>query len=160
MNYTVHGVAKSWTRLSNFQFISGDLSCSFGWAHVFFFHCIPRFTLYWDLSIKKQTNKQKKTATSPGAYGLVSYEERIVALKKRCVTWELWVKFYLGQYEDSSLQESTSDSSEKQLQRGRGKGQHICDFGEVGVHAIKHIFFVESFCWSREASASHEKWSF
>ena len=77
-----------------------------------------------------------------------------------CVMWELWVKFYLGQYEDSSLWDSTSDSSENQLQRGRGKGQHICGFGEGGVHAIKHRFFVESFCWSREASASHKKWSF
>ena len=24
-------------------------------------------------------------------------------------------------------------------------GQYICDFGEVGVHAIKHIFFAEGF---------------
>jgi len=29
--------------------------------------------------------------------------------------------------------------------------------GKVGVHAIKHIFFVESFCWSHEAFASHKK---
>ena len=39
---------------------------------------------------------------------------------------------------------------------GRG-GQYICDFGKGGVHAIKHVYFLESFCWSHEASASHEK---
>ena len=38
-----------------------------------------------------------------------------------------------------------------------GKGQYICNFGKGGVHAIKHIFFVDSFCWFHEAFASHEK---
>ena len=28
-----------------------------------------------------------------------------------------------------------------------------------GVQACRHIFFVESFCWSHEASATHEKQS-
>ena len=42
--------------------------------------------------------------------------------------------------------------------QGRG-GQYICDFGKGGVHAIKHIYFLESFRWSHEASASHEKQS-
>ena len=43
---------------------------------------------------------------------------------------------------------SHSDSSERLLQRGRGEGQYMCDFGEERVHAIKHIFFFfpESFC--------------
>ena len=36
---------------------------------------------------------------------------------------------------------SHSDSSERLLQRGRGEGQYMCDFGEERVHAIKHIFF-------------------
>ena len=36
---------------------------------------------------------------------------------------------------------STLDSSEKLLQRGRGKSQYICDFGKGGIHATKHIFF-------------------
>ena len=57
--------------------------------------------------------------------------------------WELWVKFYWGQNEDFSLGDNTSDSSERLLQRGRGKVD-ICDFGKGRVHAIKHI--VESFC--------------
>ena len=55
--------------------------------------------------------------------------------------WELQVKLYLGQNEDCSLGDSISDSSEKLLQRGGGEGQYLCDFGEGGVHAIKHIFF-------------------
>ena len=33
----------------------------------------------------------------------------------------LWVKFYLGQYEDCSLGASTSDSFENLLQRSRGE---------------------------------------
>ena len=44
-------------------------------------------------------------------------------------TWELT--------EDYSLGDSLSYSSEELLQRGRGRNQHICDFGE-GVCAIKH----------------------
>ena len=49
--------------------------------------------------------------------------------------------FYLRQNEDYSPGDSSSDSSEKLLQRDRGNGQHICDFGQGGVQAIKHIFF-------------------
>ena len=47
---------------------------------------------------------------------------------KKCIMWDLRVKFYLGQNEDWNLGDSTSDSCEKLLQRGRGKGQYICDF--------------------------------
>jgi len=63
-------------------------------------------------------------------------------LKKKCTPWELWVEFYLGQNEDCSSGDSISDSSEKLLQRGRGDHQCICDFGEGGVHTIKHFFFL------------------
>ena len=61
---------------------------------------------------------------------------------------ELQVKFYLRQYEDWGLGDSTSDSSEKLLQRGRGQGgQCICDFGKGGVHLQSSTyFFVENFC--------------
>ena len=38
---------------------------------------------------------------------------------------ELQVKFYLVQNEDCSLRDSTSDSSERLLQRGVGGGQYI-----------------------------------
>ena len=64
----------------------------------------------------------------------------------KSTTWEFWVKFYLGQNEDGSPGDSIPDSSEKLLQRGRGEGQYIRDFGEEGIHAIKHIFFVEGYC--------------
>ena len=43
----------------------------------------------------------------------------------QCDTCKL---FYLGQYEDCR----PGDSSKKLFQRGRGKGECICDFGEVG----------------------------
>ena len=39
------------------------------------------------------------------------------------------------------LESSRSDSSERLLQRGRGEGQCMCDFGEGRVRAVKHIFF-------------------
>ena len=67
-------------------------------------------------------------------------------------------KFYLGQCEDCSLGDSTSDSSEKLFKEVAGKDTYICSFGKQEVHAVKHIF-VESFCWSCEASASLEKQS-
>ena len=44
---------------------------------------------------------------------------------KRGTTWELWVKFYLGQNEDCSQGDSTLDSPERLLQRGVGQGQYI-----------------------------------
>ena len=39
--------------------------------------------------------------------------------------------------------DNTSDSSEELLRQG--EGQYIHDFGEGGVHAIRHIFFCRSF---------------
>ena len=45
---------------------------------------------------------------------------RGLSTKKRCTTWEFQVKFYLGQNEDCSPVDSTSDSSEELLRRGRG----------------------------------------
>ena len=60
----------------------------------------------------------------------------------------------MRQNEDYSLGDSISDSSEKLLQSGRGEGQYTCDFGERGVHAIKHIFFAEGFV---RVTASHEE---
>lgn len=54
--------------------------------------------------------------------------------------------------------DSTSSKSDKLFQRGKGKRQYMYDPGKGGLHAIKHfLFLVESFCWSYEASASHEK---
>ena len=47
--------------------------------------------------------------------------------KKQKQTRELQVKFYLGQSEDDSLGDRTSDSSEKLLLSGGGK---------VGIYAI------------------------
>ena len=42
--------------------------------------------------------------------------------QQKHTVWELWVKFYFRQNEDYSLRDSTSDGSEKLLQRGRGEG--------------------------------------
>ena len=70
----------------------------------------------------------------------------------------LQVKFYLGQCENCSPGNSTSDSSEKLFQRGRGEGQNVCDSGkgQASTCSPAHIF-CRKLWWSREASASHEK---
>ena len=49
-------------------------------------------------------------------------------------------KFYLGQNEACGPGDSTSDSSEKLFQRGSER-VNIWDFGERGVHAIKHLSY-------------------
>ena len=65
--------------------------------------------------------------------------------------WELQVKFYLGQNEGYSPGDNISASSEKLLQRGRRENKYICDISEGGVHAIRHIFFLQ------KVSASYEE---
>ena len=45
-----------------------------------------------------------------------------------------------------------SDNSEKLLQRGRWREVNICDFGERGVHAIKHLSH-------KRFSASHKEYT-
>ena len=61
--------------------------------------------------------------------------------KKRCTTWELCVKFYLGQNEDCSPGGSISDSSERLLQSGGG-GKSIYKVLVKGeFSAMKHSFY-------------------
>ena len=48
-----------------------------------------------------------------------------LSTKSRCTTWELWVKFYLGQNEDCRPGGSTSDSSENCSKLAVGEGQYI-----------------------------------
>ena len=56
------------------------------------------------------------------------------------------VSFIWGQNEDYSPGDSTSDSSEKLLQRDMREGQYLCDLGEGRILAVKQIFFAEGFC--------------
>ena len=58
----------------------------------------------------------------------------LVLTFKKCITSELWVKFYLEQNKDYTPGDNTSDSFEKLLQKGRGnvslyvtlvKGEHM-----------------------------------
>ena len=76
---------------------------------------------------------------------------------KECTMWELQVMFCLGQCEDCSLRDSISDSSEKLLQRGRGKDSIHMILVKVEYMKSSTYYFVQSFCRSHEASASHEK---
>ena len=61
-------------------------------------------------------------------------------------------EFYLEENEDCSPRDSNSESSENVLKRGREESQYLCDFGEGGIHVIKHRFFqmvsasLRSFC--------------
>ena len=65
----------------------------------------------------------------------------VVLAKKRCITWELWVKFYLGQNEDCTLWDSISDSFERLLQSGSG-GKTIYKVLVKGEFiAMKHSFY-------------------
>ena len=66
------------------------------------------------------------------------------------------VKFHLGQNEDCSLGESTSESSETLCQRGSGAGQCMCDFSDGGIRAVEHIFFQKVSASQVKCSASHE----
>ena len=67
--------------------------------------------------------------------------------EKRCTAWELQVKFYLGQNEDCSLGDSTS---ERLLQRGSG-GRSIYKVFEKGeFKAIKRLLY-------KRFSASHKE---
>ena len=57
----------------------------------------------------------------------------------------LQVTFYLGQNEDYNPGDSSSDSSEKLLQRDSGENRYKLDFGEGGIYAIKRICFCRRF---------------
>ena len=62
---------------------------------------------------------------------------------KKSTMWELQVKFYFGKNEECSLGDSTSNNSEKLLQRGSG-GRSVCVILVKGeFNAIKHL---KSFC--------------
>lgn len=50
----------------------------------------------------------------------------------KCTVWELWVKLNLGQNADYSQGDSTSDRSEKLLQRGGRWGRSVCYCGGKG----------------------------
>ena len=58
--------------------------------------------------------------------------------EKRCTAWELQVKFYLGQNEDCSLGDSTS---ERLLQRGSGGRSIYKVLEKAKFRTIKHSFY-------------------
>ena len=68
---------------------------------------------------------------------------------KRWAIWELWIKFYLGQNEDCSLGDSTSESSERLLQRGSGENSIYRILVKEEFSSIKHSLY-KRFSASRE----------
>ena len=71
-------------------------------------------------------------------------------LKKDSLCESCELSFIWRQNDHCGQRNSTSDNSEKLLQRGRGREVNICDFGEGEVHAIKHLSY-------KSFSASHEE---
>ena len=45
----------------------------------------------------------------------------------------------------------------KLLQRGRGKGQYTCDFGEAGVHSVRYTFLQKFSAGLVKVTASYEE---
>ena len=85
--------------------------------------------------------------------GLLHGHHRNVDLKK-CTTLKL--SFNWGQNEDHMLGDNTSESSEKLLQRSNEEGQHMHNFGERRIEAIKHIFFQKFSASLMKFSVNHE----
>ena len=66
------------------------------------------------------TGKGLEIPYHPWVYAVYLQKKTHKKTKNRAM-WELRVKFYSGQNEDGGLGDSTSDRSERQLQRGGGK---------------------------------------
>ena len=64
-----------------------------------------------------------------------------VSTEKRCTTWALWVKFYLGQNENCSPGGSASDNSERLLQRGSGGRSIYKVLVKVAFNTINHSLY-------------------
>ena len=93
-----------------------------GWQHLDHRHWVP----FWLLSF-----------TSGGQKSLMAVTFLVYWYGRRYFHFTP-VKFYWGKNEDYGLGDSTSESSEKLLQRGREEGKYICDFSEERIHKIKH----------------------
>ena len=68
----------------------------------------------------------------------------------RCITWDLWLKFYLRKNEDCSLGDSTSFSFERLPQRGSGGKSTYKVLMKEEFNTIKHLLY-------KMFSVSHEE---
>ena len=82
------------------------------------------------IKVTELINGYFSTSNLPSTLGPQPKVTDVNLKKKQSTTWESQLKFYLGKNEKCSLRDSTSDSSEKLLQRSRREGQYIWDFGE------------------------------
>ena len=115
----IHGVAKSWTWLSDWielieqwnklSSINGVGKCVFQFTRGYQIYC-PIICYFGMLTKKKST------------------------------MWELWVKFYLGQNEDYSPGGSITDTSQKVPWRGSREVSIFVILGKRGVPKINHIY--------------------
>ena len=75
--------------------------------------------------------------------------------KKNCTTWELQVKFYLEEYENYIPETAPHITLRDCSKEGRGEGHYIHNFDKGGLHAIKHVYFLESFLWPPDVTGGH-----
>ena len=98
-----------------------------------------------DFVPEASVRKEEKTFCTMWPISFCKHQVLAVSTKKRCTTWELWVKFYLGQNEDCSLGGSLSDSSERLLQSG-SRGESIYKVLVKGeFNTMKHSFYKRFF---------------
>ena len=78
---------------------------------------------------------------------LFRFPETLLSTYKKCTAGRVTSKFYMGQNEDDSPGDSSSDTSEKLLQRGRGKVS-------IYVVLVKGKY-MQSITYFLQVSASH-----
>ena len=69
--------------------------------------------------------------------------------------WELQVKCYLGQDENYSPGDSTSDNWENAPKK-QGEDQYICEFGKEEYMQSSTYWTFFSGCWRSAAAAAHD----
>ena len=104
-------------------------------------------------TVQKVDNGRDRGATFLTPQSWLWAKQSNVDFLKKWIMWGLWVKFYLGQNEDYSLGDSTSDSSEKLLQKGRAERTACTWFWWRGSMQSITLFFF----FLQKVSATHEE---
>ena len=128
---TVHGVAKSQTWMNSY-------TCT-------------NYRVWFSMRLSPQKAETGPEASQcrahcPAQTNPWSLVFKNMLTKKRCTTWELWVKFYLGQNKDDSPGDSTSVSSERLLQRGSGGRRSLYIILVKGEFSAVKCLLYKVFC--------------
>ena len=85
---------------------------------------------------------------------LFRFPETLLSTYKKCTAGRVTSKFYMGQNEDDSPGDSSSDTSEKLLQRGRGK---VSIYVILVSTCIQARIFCRRFLLVTRSSHHHER---